>query len=122
MKSVCDELTQAGHPCRAPAMPGDTRCISHSEDPKVKELKLASTRKGGQMSTAWKPVRREQMKRIEHVVSLLEEVTRKCAAGELPPRVTSAVAASANQLLKGLELVTMKDRLDALEKLVLEKR
>jgi len=97
-------------------MPGDPRCISHSEDPEVKALKQASTRKGGRASTAWKPVRREQMKRIEDVVALLEEVTRKCAAGELPPRVASAVASSSGQMFKGLEILALKDRMEALEK------
>lgn len=94
MRRICDGLTHSGQPCRAPAMPGDSRCINHSENPEVQELKRSATRRGGKMSTAWRPVRRQQMKRIEDVVSLLEEVTRKCAAGELPPRVASAVASS----------------------------
>jgi len=103
-------------------MPGDSRCISHSENPKVQELKKQATQKGGKMSAAWKPVRREQLKRIEDVVSLLEEVTRKCAAGELPPRVASAVASATGQILKGLETLTLKDRLEALEKTTLKDR
>lgn len=122
MKRLCDGLTQAGSPCRAPAMPGDSKCINHSENPEVQELKRAATKKGGQMSTAWRPVRREHLKRIEDVVSLLEEVTRKCAAGELPPRVASAVASSSGQMFKGLEILALKDRLEALEKEVVSLR
>lgn len=97
-------------------MPGDTRCINHSDDPAVQELKRQATRQGGRSSTAWKPVRRNQMKRIEDVTNLLDEVVRKCAAGDLPPRVASAVASAAGQLLKGLEIVALKDRLESLEK------
>lgn len=122
MKRTCNGLTHSGQPCRAPAMPGDSRCISHSEDPKVRTLKRQATSKGGRMSTAWKPVRRGQMRRIEDVVCLLEEVTRKCAAGELPPRVASAVASASGQMLKGLETLALKDRLEALEKAILENR
>ena len=68
------------------------------------------------MSLGWKPVRREQINKIEDVVNLLDEVTRKCAAGALPPRVASSVASAAGQLFKGLELLSFKERLESLEK------
>lgn len=47
MKRTCEGLTQTGSSCRAPAMPGDTRCISHSENPKIQELKQQAVSKGG---------------------------------------------------------------------------
>lgn len=122
MRQSCNDLTRSGQPCRAPTMPGDSRCINHSENPAVRELKKQATQKGGKMSTAWKPIRRQQMRRIEDVVNLLEEVTRKCASGEIPPRVASAVASASGQVLKGLEVLALKDRLEALEEAVLAKR
>lgn len=118
MKRTCDGTTQSGFSCRAPVMPGDTRCINHSENPEVQALKRSATSQGGKASTAWKPIRRRQLKRIEDVVGLLEEVTRKCAAGEIPPRVASAVAVASGQVLKGLEVLSLKERLDKLEEIV----
>ncbi len=47
MRCICDGITKSGSPCRAPAMPGDTRCISHSENPKIQELKRQAVSKGG---------------------------------------------------------------------------
>ena len=116
MRTYCSGQTKDGRICRAPAMPGDTHCINHSENPEIQALKRSVTSRGGKSSTAWKPVRRNQMKRIEDVTNLLDEVVRKCASGDLPPRVASAVASAAGQLLKGLEIVALKDRLESLEK------
>ena len=120
MRTYCSGQTKAGKECRAIPYPGTDPplCINHSQDPAIRELKRKATSQGGRMSTAWKPIQRKQLRRIEDVVGLLEEITRKCASGEVPPRVASAVASASGQVLKGLEILSLKERLEKLEEIV----
>lgn len=95
VSNQCEATTQAGVPCRAQALPGESLCFTHS--PTVAEARAESRRRGGRnkattarAAKTWVTAGRRM--RDEDLPDLLLGMTEAVASGELEPAQASAIA------------------------------
>ena len=100
MKRICDGLTHSGQSCRAPAMPGDSRCINHSENPEVQELKRQAVVKGGKaLKKALVNVPQIELRSPEDVHRILTETLTLLRTDAVEPPKAKAILGLCRELL-----------------------
>lgn len=121
----CAFIKENGERCGSWPVKGDRFCINHSVDPQVLKIKAAAVRKGGHMGkradgmTSWKDL---PLANPTDVSKLLEMVINAVIRGDLSTNRASAVSSLCNAINRSLELGTLEDRLQALEKCFEEMR
>ena len=122
----CKFKTEQGKQCEAYAMKGSDLCFSHSPD--TKERHLEATAKGGATSrdlgTDLLPS--IPLKNADDVIGLLQETINKVRVvkkdGSIDIRVANCIGYLSGQLLKAIEVGAIANRLDVVERIILERK
>lgn len=108
--------------CGAYAMNDSDFCFSHN--PEAKELKQLAVIKGGKVSKRSLGVLLPavSIEEKKDVIPFLVSVINELRTGKIDNRKANALAYVGGVLIKAYELAEMEDRLEKIEKVVLEKR
>lgn len=108
--------------CQAFAVSGSEYCFSH--DPKLKDQKKLAVVKGGKVSKRGPEVRLAsvQIEDKRDVITFLTCVIDELRTGKLEVKRANSLGYLGGVLIKAFELAEMEERLEKVEKLVLEKR
>lgn len=118
----CKAKNKQGDQCGAWAIHGSGYCFIH--DPNQKEARALAVRKGGQAIKKIKinlaPV--EFSGGVTDIVNLLAETINAVREGKMNTRKANTIGYLANFLLKALESGDLEERLEKIERVVLERR
>lgn len=115
----CEFIKPNGEQCRADAMNNSRFCFSHN--PETKEAKKEAVKRGGLAKKNRLNLLPVKIKTIKDVISLLEDTVNRLRGGEVEPRLANAVGYLAGHMIKGLEKSDLEERLEKLEKAVLNR-
>lgn len=122
MQKQCEYINaETGEQCKGFALESGL-CFSH--DPERKEDKQAAVLKGGQalkkVALNLPPV---PIKTVEDVLSVLEETINAVRSGEIPTsNPANTIGFLCSHILKAIELSSVDTRLDAIDRIILERR
>ncbi len=119
----CISQASNGTPCDANAINGDKHCYFHS--PKVsEEARRSAQSRGGRANEIRikNPLPAIQISKVGDVVKLLEETVNLVRAGELDVKVANCIGVLSGHLLKALEVDTIANRVEIIERAILERR
>jgi len=112
-----------GTPCDANAINGDEYCYFHSSKIEESDRKEAQSRGGkGNLIKIQNPLPPIQIKKANDVVHLLEETVNLVRSGELDVRIANCIGVLSGQMLKALEVDTITNRVEIIERAILERR
>jgi hypothetical protein len=117
----CTGLRRDGGRCRAPRLPGQDRCVFHSDDPSMAARRAAGRRQGGlARSTPTKALPESEpdlpLNSAEEVATLLGRACNEVRKGVIDPRVANAVGQLAGTLLRALESSAVEARMTDIER------
>jgi len=119
-KRRCKHIKKKGETCNAYAIAGSDYCFWHDPN-KVKERNKAQSKGGLQGCRAVLNESNIRIEKTSDVVRLLAETINQVRDGRVDCRVASVVGYLANTMLRALEQGDMEERIEAIEKAVLEK-
>lgn len=123
----CGAITAAGTLCKAPALLDSDRCLTHSEDPKAKEIADAARRQGGlvrahrNQGNSVEITPRPDLGNAASIRSYMDATLRHLEAGTLSPNRVNSMAYVLNTAIRLGEL-ELSTRVAALEKALELKR
>jgi len=109
----CTAINKLGAPCGAPAANGGRFCVMHSG----RAAELGS--KGGRRRAMFSPDRLKPFpapRTAADARDLLAQSVVELRAGELDPRIASSICSLVAEFLKTLELCTIEDFIEPLER------
>jgi hypothetical protein len=109
----CSATNKAGTPCGAPAVSDGRFCVMHSG----RAAELGS--KGGRRRARFSPDHLKPLpalKTAADVRDLLAQSMVELRAGELDPRIASSICSLVAEFLKTLELCTIEEVIEPLER------
>jgi len=118
----CTYIKPDGERCNANAMSGTNYCFTHNPDINDQEREQARTR-GGQARalTLAKPLPLLAINEPEDAVRLVIDTISRVRAGELDIKTANCIGFLTDKLLKAFELSRLKDRIELVERVTLEK-
>lgn len=122
-KKKCRFINPDRGGCEAWAMADSEFCFFHNPDISEVEKKEAQSR-GGQANKIkiLEPLEPIALKEGKDVVLLLEDTINKVRAGEMDLKVANCIGYLAGHLIKAIETAKLEDRVEIIERAVLEKR
>ncbi len=119
----CTFLKSDKTQCNAHAMNGSQFCWLHNPDISD-EAKKEAQAQGGKASTVAisSPLPPVKLNSPSDVVSLLEDTINRVRSGEIDVRVGNCIGVLSNQILKALEITTIKDRVEVIERAIFERK
>ena len=109
----CKARNKSGGSCGAPAVNGSAHCVMHSG----RAAELGS--KGGRRRAIFSPDKLKPLaapKTAADVRDLLAQSMVELRAGELDPRIATSICSLAAEFLKTLELCTIEEVIEPLER------
>lgn len=121
----CKFMKLNGRQCEAWSMVKSDYCFAHNPD--VKEIRQLAVSNGGsqKLKRLNKPLPMIEVKDITSVKNLLEDSINRVRSGEMDVRIANTLGFLSNHFLSALRLEKdweLEDRLEKIEKLVLEKK
>lgn len=109
--------------CNANAMSGAEFCYTHNPAIPEEERQEART-KGGKANIVKvsKPLSEITINKPNDVVNLLTETITEVRNGNLDPRIANTIGYLAGHLLKAFEVTKVADRVETIERVILERR
>ena len=119
----CKYIKDDGKQCGAYAMAGAEYCYLHNPAISDEEKKLTQTR-GGEARALMvdEPLPSMSLDTPQDAVLLLADTINRVRAGTLDPRIANTIGYLAGHLIKALEVAQLKDKVEIIDRLVLEKR
>ena len=123
VKKRCRFIKTDKQKCKAWAMSDSNFCYLHNPDISEAEKKEIQS-KGGQANKikVLKPLLPITIKQGDDVILLLEDTINKVRAGEIDLRVANSIGYLSGHLLKAIEIAKLEDRVEIIERVILEKR
>ncbi len=111
-----------GTRCNAKAMGQDKHCFFHSADAQAERREAQSQGGKANVAIVKDPLPPIMIKGVDDVVLLLGETINQVRAGELDVRVANCIGVLSGHLIKALEVSTVANRVEIIERAILEKR
>ena len=119
----CTHTKDDGTPCGAYAMAGTEFCYLHNPAISQEEKRLTQTRGGeARALTIAEPLPLMSLETPQDAVMLLADTINRVRAGQLDVRIANCIGVLSGHLLKALEVAQLKDKIEVIERLVVEKR
>lgn len=112
-----------GSQCGSWAMQGSEFCFLHN--PEIpEEIKKEVQSKGGQGNRikVFEPLPPVEIKKGRDVILLLESTINEVRAGRMELKVANCIGFLAGHLIKAIESSQIEEKVDAIQRLILEKR
>jgi hypothetical protein len=119
MQATCSAARHDGTPCRVPAL-ASGYCFAH--DPALAEKRAAARVAGGKGKARAARAQKRLPTDLRGVLGRLLTALDETHAGELEPRVASAMSALASAISRIYEVAELEERLEKLEGLTNERR
>lgn len=122
-KKKCRFIKPDGTKCEAWAMSNSEFCYLHNPEISNEEKREIQSR-GGQANKikVLEPLPPIEIKKGEDVIFLLEDTINKVRAGEMDLRVANCIGYLAGHLLRAIETTKLEDRIETIERAILERR
>lgn len=122
-KKKCQFIKQDGTNCEAWAMQDSIYCFLHNPDISDEEKREIQSR-GGQANKikVLEPLPPIKINQGRDIVLLLEDAINKVRAGEIDLKVANCIGYLAGHLIKAFEVAELQNRVDTIERLVLERK
>jgi len=119
----CKHTKEDGTQCGAYAMADTEFCYLHNPAISDEEKKLAQV-KGGENRALMidEPLPVMRLETPSDAVMLLADTINRVRTGTLDPRIANTIGYLAGHLLKAFEVAQLKDKIEVIERLVVEKR
>ena len=119
----CNFIKADGKACSAKALGQSEQCYFHSTEVSDSERKEAQSR-GGKANAIkiQEPLPAVTIKEVQDVVKLLESTINDVRAGKLDVKIGNCIGVLSGQLLKALEMANIANRVEIIERAILEKR
>jgi hypothetical protein len=118
----CKYKSKEGKQCSAHAMHDSEHCFFHSSD-QEKQRKQAQVKGGkGNLVIVKEPLPPVEIKEVSDVVKLLEDTVNRVRSGEVDVRIGNCIGVLSGQLIKALEVASIANRVEIIERAILEKR
>lgn len=117
----CKQIKNNKHQCKAKAQKDSEYCFFH--DPNSKAQRKIAQSSGGAVNNAVNlnlaPV---EITTPNDLTTLLVDTINRVRSGELNVKVANCIGVLSGQLLKTLELTTVQQRIEIIEKVILERK
>lgn len=119
----CQHTKEDGTPCGAYAMTGQEFCYLHNPAITDEEKKLAQV-KGGKARalTIAEPLPLMKLETPQDAVMLIADTINRVRAGGLDVRIANCIGVLSGHLIKAFEVAQLKDKVEMIDRIVLEKR
>lgn len=119
----CNFIKTDGSTCKAKALTHNEYCYFHSSEVSDTERKEAQAR-GGKVKAmrVLNPLPPVIITEVQDVVKLLESTINDVRAGKLDVKIGNCIGMLSGQLLKALEMTNISQRVEIIERAILEKR
>jgi len=119
----CIFLKDNGETCQANAINDSEYCYFHDPDIPKEEKHLVQTRGGEARSlTLATPLPEMKLETPTDAVMLVADTIKRVRAGELDIRTANCLGFLTDKLLKAFEVARLNDKVDFIERVVLERR
>jgi hypothetical protein len=109
--------------CNANAMSGAEFCYTHNPTIPEDERHEARTRGGkANIVKVANPLSEITINKPSEVVDLLTDTIQEVRRGNLDPRIANTIGYLAGHLLKAFEVTKVADRVETIERVILERR
>jgi hypothetical protein len=110
--AICEATRRDGQPCKTPVLGDGRYCFGH--DPALAERRAAGSRKGGYRRANALRLTKLMAADIRPIFDLVVDACRQTYAGDMDPKVLSALAAGISAACKAYETGMVEDRLNAI--------
>jgi len=119
----CKEIKKDGTQCNANAMSGLDYCYTHNPDISDEEKREAKQR-GGQARalTIANPLPVLPINEPNDAVLLIADTIKRVRSGELDVRIANCLGFLSDKLLRAFEVSKLNDRVEIIERVILEKK
>jgi hypothetical protein len=119
----CEFIKPDGQKCEAYAVKGTSFCYFHNPDISDEEKKEAQTNGGANRALTLKePLPVLPIAKPSDAVLLIADTISRVRAGMLDIRTANCLGFLSDKLLKAFEISQLNDRVEIIERVVLEKR
>lgn len=120
---ACRYVKDNGDTCKANAMADSEYCYTHNPDIPESTKALARTRGGEARALAiTEPLPEIPLNTPDDAVLLVADTIRRVRAGELDIRIANCIGFLTDKLLKAYEVARLNDKVEFIERVILEKR
>ena len=119
----CKEIKTDGEQCQANAMSESEFCYLHNPDISDEDKRQVQTKGGANRAlTLKKPLPVLPIVKPEDAVLLIADTINRVRAGTLDIRTANCLGFLSDKLLKAFETSRLNDRLEVIERVILEKK
>lgn len=119
----CVYVKEGGLDCNANAMTSSEYCYLHNPDIPEIEKKLAQTKGGEARSlTLASPLPEIALDTPSDAILLVADTIKRVRAGELDIKTANCIGFLSDKLLKAFEVAKLDDKVDYIERVILERR
>jgi len=119
----CKHIKDDGTACGAFSMAGQEYCYLHNPDISDSEKKQGQTRGGANRALViTEPMPAMTLTTPKDAVLLIAETINQVRAGQLDIRVANCLGVLAGHFLKALEVSQLNDKVEFIERMVIERR
>jgi len=122
-ENKCKLYKSDGTKCEAWAMQDSEFCYLHNPEITEEEKKEMQSRGGrANIIKILEPLPPVKLKNGNDVIALLEDTINKVRAGEMDLKVANCIGYLAGHLIKTIDVATLENRVETVEKIILERR
>lgn len=119
----CVYLKDNNQPCQANAMSGSEYCYLHNPDIPDEDKREAQTKGGEARSLILAyPLPELALETPTDAVILVSDTIKRVRAGELDIKTANCIGFLTDKLLKAFEVARLNDKVEYIERVILEKR
>ena len=118
----CKSSKRSGEKCGSNAMRGEEYCFFHNPDTDKNRKEAQSNGGKGNAAMVKDPLPPVEIKQVDDVVKLLEDTINRVRAGEIDVRVGNCIGVLSGHLIKALEVSSIANRVEIIERAILERR
>lgn len=122
IEGKCKHIRPDGTQCNAYAMSGSDYCYMHNPEISEEEKQKARQKGGLGRPIIANPLPPIKITEPSDLALLLVDVINRVRAGEMDVKVANCLGFLSDKLLKAYEVSKLNDRLEIIERVVLEKR
>jgi len=119
--SQCEYIKEDGDQCGAYAVGRGRFCISHSNDPKIMDIKAKAVRNRGKSVidglASWEE---RPLETVQDVQELLSDALNAAMLGKISNGRANAISSLGNTLIKAIELNQLAEEMKDLQRIVKE--
>ncbi|MBT5016814.1 hypothetical protein HN748_01225 [Candidatus Peregrinibacteria bacterium] len=110
--------------CKAQAMAGEEYCFFHKPGSGDSQKRQEAQSRGGQTKLVriQNPLSPIDLKEVNDVVLLLEDTINRVRSGELDVKIGNCIGVLSGQLIKAIEVSSIANRVEIIERAILERR